>query len=88
MNVNKQEILSRQRKFVVPLAVAAFITSSAHLILKPDNSFLVIVSMVLVWGALITALFVNKASTKTWIVVCGGILLAVIVGGILGFILM
>lgn len=87
MEIDKQEILSRQRKFVVPLAVAAFITSSAHLILKPDNSFLVIASMVLTWGALIVALFINKASTKTWAVICGGILLAIIVGIIIGFLI-
>ena len=87
MNADKQEFRSRQRKFVVPLMVAAFLTATAHLILKPDNSVLVIASMVLTWGALIVALFINKASAKTWALVCGGILLAVTVGVILGFVL-
>lgn len=87
MEVDKREILSRQRKFVVPLVVVAFVMSSAHLFLRPDNSFLVIASMVLTWGALIVALFINKASTKTWAVICGGILLAVIVGVIIGFLI-
>lgn len=83
MGADRQEILSRQRKFVVPLILASVLCSTVHLILKPDSSFFVIASMVLMFGALIVALFINKVSAKTWAVVCGGI----VVGGILGFIL-
>ena len=78
-----KDILSKQRKFVVPLILLASIFFMSNLILHGSSAF-IIAGIICTFGALIITLIIHKASTKTLAFTLGGIILAVAIGFLIG----